>query len=126
EAAALRLAWEPGSLNALRARLAANRDHLPLFDTARFTSNLEAAYRTMVGRSRRGEGPQSFAVEITAPSDSSMRPRIPVAAAAELHQARQLRRSGSLTEALAALDRALASAPDCADAFTERGATLGD
>jgi len=126
EAAALRLAWEPGSLNALRARLAANRDHLPLFDTARFTSNLEAAYRTMVGRSRRGEGPQSFAVEITATSDSSMRPRIPVAAAAELHQARQLRRSGSLTEALAALDRALASAPDCADAFTERGATLGD
>ena len=126
EAAALRLAWEPGSLNAIRAELANNRDRLPLFDTARFTRNLEAAYLTMVGGSRRGEAPKSFAVETTTMSDPDMRLRIPPAAAAALQQARGLRRCGSLTEALAALDRALATASDCAEALIERGATLGD
>jgi predicted O-linked N-acetylglucosamine transferase (SPINDLY family) len=62
EALALRLARDPGHLAALRHRLAHNRDTFPLFDTRRFTRNIEAAYATMWERTQRGEPPQSFAV----------------------------------------------------------------
>jgi len=47
EALALKLAREPDSLNAIRDKLRANRSSKPLFDTARFTRNLENLYRTM-------------------------------------------------------------------------------
>ncbi|MBI2236287.1 MAG: tetratricopeptide repeat protein [Magnetospirillum sp.] len=47
EALALRLATEPGLLDGFKRRLAAGRDTAPLFDSARFTRNLEAAYRQM-------------------------------------------------------------------------------
>jgi predicted O-linked N-acetylglucosamine transferase (SPINDLY family) len=65
EALALRIAREAPLLGALKAKLAANRDVFPLFDTARFTRHLEAAYVTMTQRARRGEPPQHFAVEQT-------------------------------------------------------------
>ena len=42
EALALRLAREPASLAALRAKLAANRHTHPLFDMARYTRDFEA------------------------------------------------------------------------------------
>ena len=58
----LRLAREPVHLAALRARLAARRLTCALFDTARYTRHLEAAYATMVERSRRGERPAAFDV----------------------------------------------------------------
>lgn len=48
ETLALELARDPGRLKALRAKLAANRATAPLFDTARFTRNLEAAYAAML------------------------------------------------------------------------------
>jgi predicted O-linked N-acetylglucosamine transferase (SPINDLY family) len=54
EALALRLAREPARLAGLRAKLAASRATHPLFDTARFTRHLEAAYVQMWERSRRG------------------------------------------------------------------------
>jgi len=63
EALALRLAREPAVLRSLKAKLARNRDSYPLFDTKRFTRNIEAAYTTMWERNQRGEPPQSFAVE---------------------------------------------------------------
>jgi FkbM family methyltransferase len=44
EALALRLVSEPGLLAGLRRRLAENRPTAPLFDSDRFTRNLEAAY----------------------------------------------------------------------------------
>ena len=44
EALALKLARDPAALQALRERLEQNRATQPLFDTARFTRNLEAAY----------------------------------------------------------------------------------
>jgi predicted O-linked N-acetylglucosamine transferase (SPINDLY family) len=44
EALALRLASDPDMLANLKARLAQNRNTHPLFDTARFTRHLEAAY----------------------------------------------------------------------------------
>jgi len=48
EALALKLAHDPAALKAVREKLAAIRAGMPLFDTARFTSNIEAAYRAML------------------------------------------------------------------------------
>lgn len=62
EMLALRLARDPELLSSLRQRLARNRASFPLFDTARFTRHLEAAYTTMWERSQRGEPPRGFAV----------------------------------------------------------------
>ncbi|HEX5539164.1 MAG TPA: glycosyltransferase, partial [Methylophilaceae bacterium] len=47
EARALQLAQAPAELTAIRQKLARNRQNLPLFDTPRFTANLELAYRQM-------------------------------------------------------------------------------
>ncbi len=44
EALALKLAREPELIGAIKAKLARNRGSFPLFDTARFTRNIEAAY----------------------------------------------------------------------------------
>ncbi|MEH3145642.1 MAG: tetratricopeptide repeat protein [Methylobacterium frigidaeris] len=62
EALALALAQDRPRLAALRARLAANRDTSPLFDAARYTRNLEAAYRQMHARRCAGLPPDAFAV----------------------------------------------------------------
>ncbi|HYM17625.1 MAG TPA: tetratricopeptide repeat protein [Micropepsaceae bacterium] len=59
---ALNLAQAPDSLRAVKAKLAANRSTHPLFDTARFCRNLEAAYMTMWERAERGEPPAPFAI----------------------------------------------------------------
>jgi predicted O-linked N-acetylglucosamine transferase (SPINDLY family) len=68
ETIALTLARDSAALAALRAKLAANRATQPLFDTARFTRNLEAAFVAMWERHQRGEAPASFAVrDIIAP-----------------------------------------------------------
>jgi predicted O-linked N-acetylglucosamine transferase (SPINDLY family) len=63
EALALGLASDPDRLQALKARLASNRDSAALFDTAGYTRHLESAYSTMWERHCRGEPPASFAVE---------------------------------------------------------------
>jgi protein O-GlcNAc transferase len=63
EAAALKLAGDPAYLRALRERLARNRDTHPLFDTARFTRHIEAAYTTMWRRQQSGGEPRAFAVD---------------------------------------------------------------
>jgi len=62
EAIALRLARDPAWLASLKARLAASRASGALFDTARFTRHLEAAYATMWERHQRGAPPESFSV----------------------------------------------------------------
>jgi predicted O-linked N-acetylglucosamine transferase (SPINDLY family) len=63
EALALALAQDRERLTAIRARLATNRATAPLFDTARYTRNLEAAYVTMWQRQQSGHSAESFAVE---------------------------------------------------------------
>jgi predicted O-linked N-acetylglucosamine transferase (SPINDLY family) len=63
EALALRLSHDAELLASLRNRLARNRGTCPLFDTARFTRHIEAAYTTMWQRAERGEPPQSFTVD---------------------------------------------------------------
>jgi predicted O-linked N-acetylglucosamine transferase (SPINDLY family) len=63
EALALKLTRDRAALAATREKIVRNRGTYPLFDTARFTRNLEAAYVTMWERHRRGERPQTFSVD---------------------------------------------------------------
>jgi predicted O-linked N-acetylglucosamine transferase (SPINDLY family) len=63
EALALKLAREASLLASIKAKLARNRDTYPLFDSARFTRHIEAAYTTMWERYRNGEAAKPFAVE---------------------------------------------------------------
>lgn len=62
ESLALRLMQSPQELWELRARLATNRSSKPLFDTRRFTRNLESAYLEMWARHERGALPASFRI----------------------------------------------------------------
>jgi predicted O-linked N-acetylglucosamine transferase (SPINDLY family) len=59
-ALALNLARDPARLSELQERLRRNRATTPLFDTARYTASLEAAYINMWDRWRRGEAPADF------------------------------------------------------------------
>ena len=61
EALALKLARDPAGLAALKAKLAASRETSALFDAARFTRHLEAAYSAMHERHQQGLPPASFA-----------------------------------------------------------------
>jgi predicted O-linked N-acetylglucosamine transferase (SPINDLY family) len=61
EALALKLAREPATLAAIRAKLLRNRDTSSLFDSAKVTRQIEAAYTAMWDRYRRGERPQARA-----------------------------------------------------------------
>jgi predicted O-linked N-acetylglucosamine transferase (SPINDLY family) len=69
EARARGLARDAAALSGIRKKLAANRASSPLFDTQRFTRDLETAYVTMWERQQRGERPENFAVpNATAPA----------------------------------------------------------
>ena len=63
EALALALASEPSRLAGIKAKLERNRQTEPLFDTARYTHDLERAYRKMWERQQSGLPPESFGVE---------------------------------------------------------------
>ena len=58
---ALRLARDPAALTRARERAAASR-RTPLFDTAGFTRNLEAAFRAIVARQRAGLAPDHLTI----------------------------------------------------------------
>lgn len=62
---AIRLAGDPATLTAIRAKLAGNRDRSALFDTARFARQLEGAYTTIWARHQAGQPPAAFAVPKT-------------------------------------------------------------
>ncbi|MBI3443964.1 MAG: SPY protein, partial [Magnetospirillum sp.] len=62
EGLALALAGDPGRLAALKLRLERERDRAPLFDNARFTGNIEAAFLRMWENRSAGKKPQAFAV----------------------------------------------------------------
>jgi predicted O-linked N-acetylglucosamine transferase (SPINDLY family) len=62
EALALGLARDPAQLQAIRTKLAEGRRTAPLFDTAAFTRDLEAAFVGMWERQQRGEPPTALAV----------------------------------------------------------------
>lgn len=61
-ARALELAYDPAALARYRAQLIAHREASPLFDSARFTRDLEAAYAEMSRRLRGGAAPAAFDV----------------------------------------------------------------
>ena len=62
EALAYDLATNPMKLQTLRDRLAANRRASPLFDTPRFTRNLETLYERMLDRYRTVLAPESLVI----------------------------------------------------------------
>lgn len=62
EAAAFRLATQPGELAALREKLARTRTTSPMFDTARRVRELDHAFEMMWQRHLAGLPPESFAV----------------------------------------------------------------
>jgi protein O-GlcNAc transferase len=70
EALGLRLATEPGLLARLRQRLENHRSTMPLFNIARFTCDLEAAYQQMCETWKAGRPPRAFSV----PPQHSVRP----------------------------------------------------
>jgi predicted O-linked N-acetylglucosamine transferase (SPINDLY family) len=61
-ALALQLARDPAALGRIKMKLAQHRTTHPLFDTVRFTRDLERAYVAMWERAQRGLPPESFAV----------------------------------------------------------------
>jgi predicted O-linked N-acetylglucosamine transferase (SPINDLY family) len=63
EELALKLARDPALLDAVKAKLARNKDGAALFDTPRFTRYIEDAYRVMCERAERGLPPAGFVVE---------------------------------------------------------------
>jgi protein O-GlcNAc transferase len=63
ETLALDLARNPAALATLKERLREGRDSCALFDTARFTRNLEAALGRMWERTQKSEPPASFSVD---------------------------------------------------------------
>lgn len=81
EALALALARDRSRLDAVRRKIAEGRDASPLFDSTRYTRNLERAFETMVNIMRSGEAARPFAVT-EAVNDSS-----PVNAGGVLHVA---------------------------------------
>jgi predicted O-linked N-acetylglucosamine transferase (SPINDLY family) len=64
EALALDLARNGQKLDALKAKIAANRLTAPLFDAARFCRHIERAYRTMMDLARAGVPPKAFDVPV--------------------------------------------------------------
>jgi len=66
ETLAQKLASDPALLGSLRERLAQNRLSHPLFDTARLTRHIEAAYTTMTEMRERGEPAKGFSVQAIA------------------------------------------------------------
>lgn len=126
EAAALRLASDPATLDEIRTRLTRNRDSAPLFDTAAFTRNLENGFAAMWDRQRQGGEPESFAVNPDAGPSSEMQMPPPIAdsAAAAFMQGCRLARENDLAGALCRLDDAVALAPRFVEALTNRGAIL--
>lgn len=62
EALALQLAHDPARLGALRDKLARQLPQAPLYDTPRYTRQLETAFVAMVQRARDAQPPQAFSV----------------------------------------------------------------
>ncbi len=65
----IRLAHDTVALASLREKIENGRETAPLFDTARFTRNLERAYEMMAERARNGLEPDHFDVpEVSGPT----------------------------------------------------------
>ena len=65
EALARKVATDPAYCASFKQKLARNRETFPLFDTPRFTRNIENAYVTMWQTHRQGLPPANFTVKAT-------------------------------------------------------------
>ena len=63
EATAIELATNPAKLNEIKDKLRANRLTTTLFDTPRFTKNIEAAFMQMYERYQAGLLPEHIYIE---------------------------------------------------------------
>ena len=63
ESLAIELATNPKKLKAIKDKLASNLSTAPLFDTQRFTKNIESAYTQMYERNQQGLEPDHIYVE---------------------------------------------------------------
>lgn len=72
EELAIKLAENPAELAGLNAKLARHRLTTPLFDTARFTHHIEAAYALMMERRRAGLPPEHIRVPRSPGSNDDM------------------------------------------------------
>lgn len=63
EKLAVKLATNPDQLQTIKFKLAQNRSSYPLFDTERYTRNIETAYTYMWQLHQKGKSPKSFAVD---------------------------------------------------------------
>ena len=124
EALALRLAHDKAALAALKSKLAVNRGTHALFDTARFTRNLEAAYVQMWNRAQRGEPPATFGVGADAAARASTSGDVPYAAMVAFTDACTLAQQQRYADALGCFDKALAVAPRFVEAHVNRGVVL--
>jgi predicted O-linked N-acetylglucosamine transferase (SPINDLY family) len=61
------LACDPDRLASIKTKLEKSRDTAALFDTARYTRNLQSAFVTMWERHQRGAPAESFTVDNAAP-----------------------------------------------------------
>jgi len=73
-ARAIHLATHPQDLAAIRGRLLANRETMPLFRTERFARHLEQAYLRMWEAYCRGEAPAAFDLPALPPEADAARP----------------------------------------------------
>jgi protein O-GlcNAc transferase len=103
-ALALRYGRDRSALAALKARLAANRKTMPLFDTARFAHNLERGYRQIWRWHVRGAAPAAIRILEPSGADESVITRAAVTAIA-------CRDKGDRVKAIAAYRELLALDP---------------
>ncbi len=71
---ALELARDKDQLDAIRKKLATDRDTAPLFDSTRYTRNLEKSFEMMLDIRRAGDPPQPFAVVESDPLNVAAQP----------------------------------------------------
>lgn len=127
---ALALARDPARLAAIRAKLAVNRAHAPLFDSRRLARALEAAYRAMAERDARGLAPLAMAVEIDAAGATCRHqvdgavPARPCDALDCLAKGSRLLQAHDYEPAIARFREALAHDGSFAEAWLQLGAAL--
>ncbi|MFW2177878.1 MULTISPECIES: hypothetical protein [unclassified Moraxella] len=62
ETLAVALATNSDKLTAIKQRLQTNREHYPLFDTVRYTKNLESAYQQIFEQAKQGKKPETLLI----------------------------------------------------------------
>ena len=117
EELAVALAQQPGRLQTLKDRLAANRLSYPLFDCPRFTRHLETAYQQVMERHWLGQEPAHINL-LTATQQTTRN------AAALYNRGNTFLGLKQHSEALTCYDEAIRLKPDFADALNNRGNTL--